>query len=371
MDSLYEHALNLSQNLPATPSAIDRVAKATSVEAARWAFSQWNLRARAAQKFDLAHQMLFDRDGLEMATHERVATYHAGLFPKNERILDLTTGIGADLIALARRGPAIGFELDAVRAEYARHNLQVNGLQAEVLTVDGMENPKADYYFADPSRRSKGTRTSDPGQFEPDPSLLVRQFSGARLGIIKLSPMLPDSYLQSLGSRVDFVSFGGECREALVHVGKDAEHGRFAIQIETGACLAANDSFISGVEEPDRFLFEADPAAIRANALAELCRIHELRPLADSNGYLTGPSPTESPWLRGFRVLWHGRFDLPSLKRKLAELRSQTPVLKQRGAGQDLQKLQKSLILNGERPLQAAFYRVGKSIRVTVLDVAW
>jgi hypothetical protein len=116
------------------------------------------------------------------------------------------------------------------------------------------------------------------------------------------------------------------------------------------------------------YLYEADPAAIRAHATGTLCDRYSLTPLGGSGGYLTGPEPVDSPWMKGFRVLGSGRFDLSSLRRMLRDLNSATPVLKQRAAAQDLQKLHKQLILDGSRQLLVAIYPVGKSLRHVILE---
>lgn len=420
MDTLYAEALKLAENQPSTATAISRVAKATSDEAARWAFSQWVLRKRGLAKFARASEMLFDQEGLEMATHETLAAYHASLFPSGEAVFDLTAGIGADLIALAKRGPAVGFEIDIDRAELARHNLAVHGVEAEIIAlpfsskvgekglgIEGlelgnaassqattspdlhppapcsiseselqlatpwcreMEEGEPGYIFADPARRSAGRKFTDPSEFQPNPLEVIEQFKDCQLGVIKLSPMLPDDFLDSLGKRLEFVSFGGECREALVAFGSLAKPGRFAVHVESGAVVPADDLFLEESEEPAEFLYEADPAAIRAHALGNLSEELGLVALSDSNGYLTGESEVQSPWLTGFRALEFGRFDQKILKKRLAELDSTTPILKQRGTKLDLQKLQKQLILKGARNLEVAFYAVGNSVRQVILE---
>lgn len=420
MNPLYAEALKLAENQAATPSAILKVAKATSDEAARWAFGQWALRKRAQAKFARAQEMLFDQEGLEMSTHEALADYHASLYPSGKSVFDLTAGIGADLIGLAKRGPAIGFEIDADRAEIAQHNLVANGVEAEIfalpfsqmlgengLGIEGfelgitpdsaattspdlhpptpssisedsssnqdlsareMEEGEPRYIFADPARRSAGRRFTDPSEFQPNPVELVEQFQSCQLGVIKLSPMLPDDFLDSLAPRLEFVSFGGECREALAIFGSQVQEGRFAVQVETGSILPADDLYLAEVEEPLAYLYESDPAAIRAHALGNLCEEFGLVALSSSNGYLIGNAEIESPWLTGFRVLDFGRFDVKSLKGKLANLGSGTPTLKQRGTKLDLQKLQKQMILKGSRALEVAFYAVGNSVRQVILE---
>ena len=92
-----------------TPKQLE---KRFGAEAARWASLQSDLRKKALAKFADGGQMLFDREALEQATHEAIAVYHASRFPAGEIVVDMTVGIGADLIALAARGPVIGFELD-------------------------------------------------------------------------------------------------------------------------------------------------------------------------------------------------------------------------------------------------------------------
>ncbi len=368
MDLLKKTALELAANRAPTPAEIERVAKQTNAEAARWAFAQWELRKRGAAKFALASQMLFDRDGLEMATHEAIAAYHASLFPVNATVFDLTAGLGADLIALANRGQAIGFETDAERASLCLHNLSIHPQKAKVSPESFETLQHADYFFADPARRDSGRRTLDPSQFEPNPLHMFNHFKDARLGVMKLSPMLPDEFLESMGVRLEFLSFRGECREALVMIGAEAKPGRVAVHLESGSVLSTSDEFVAAVEEPAEFIFEADPAAIRAHSLATLATEFELQYLADSNGYLTGSQDVASPWLCGFRVLSSGRFDVGSLKRELKHLGSGTPILKQRGVKQNLQDLRKKLLLSGQRALTVAIYPVGKSLRQAIME---
>lgn len=355
-------ALEMSRDLPATPNNIARVSRTLGDEAARWAFGQWDLRKRAKAKFTRTDEMLFVREALEQATHERVAAYHASLFPQGALVADLTTGIGADLIALAQRGPAIGFELDSERAEYARHNL--GNLAATVHIQDSLAaDIEATYAFADPARRVEGRRTLNLDEFSPAPREIADRFANLTLGVIKLTPMLRDEDLESLGKGLEFISFGGECREALVLAGRDAPTGRWAVHVETGERLPAHDP-IENTETPGAYLFDADPAAIRAHALGAL----GLATLGDSNGYLTGDDLLPSPWLRPYRVLYHGKADAKTTRAALRDLDAATPELKQRGAGLDLIKERKTYAMNGKRPLSLAIWPVGRSLRHTILE---
>ncbi|MDX2065194.1 MAG: class I SAM-dependent methyltransferase, partial [Fimbriimonadaceae bacterium] len=243
MDALRHRALVLAKGLPATPSNLARIAAATSDAAAKWAFGQWELRHRARHKFAQADQLFFTREALEQATHERVAQFHANLFPEGVTVFDLTTGIGSDLIALAARGPVHGFEVDRERAELAAANLRALGLAGELHIGNAMELATThgiEYVFADPARRQAGARVRDREDYQPDPKDVIERFGDVRIGGIKLSPMLPDSELRELGPRVEFVSFGGECREALVMWGMDVEPAWGARNVETNEFLSSD-----------------------------------------------------------------------------------------------------------------------------------
>lgn len=360
----YLEALAACAGQPAHPSALQRLAGRYGEPAARWAIGQWELRARAAAKFAHAQEMLFDRDGLEMATHEAVAAWRAARFPHGVRVADLTCGIGADLIALARRGPAVGYDIDPARAELARWNLEASGAEAEVVAGDGVEAlPQFEYAFADPSRRVEGRRVRGLGEFQPDPRPLAARMAALRLGAIKLSPLLPDDALEGLGPGLEFVSFGWECREALVWTGRDAAVGRWAVRVETNERLEAGEPPELG--ELGTHLYEADPAAIRAHALGTLGSQLGLQALGDSNGYLTGPS-VRSPWLRAFRVLLELPTDLKRARQALRERGWGVAAVKSRYPGVEPARLQRELGASGE-PVTVVAWPEGRSRRIAAI----
>lgn len=360
MNDLFSRALALAQGQTASASAILRVAQQTSDEAARWAFTQWELRVRAEAKFSRASEMLFVREALEQATHEELAAYHASRFPPGERALDVTTGIGADLIALAARGPAVGYELDPERAECARHNLGVAGLGAEVRVEDSLAvDWDADFVWADPARRSQGRRTLSFDELSPDPRVLAARMRALRRGGLKLSPMMRDADLESLGPQVEFVSFQGECREALVWTGGEVspEAARWAVHVRSGQRLLGEPRNAAGDSEPRAFIAEADPAAIRAHALPELSRQTGWLPLGESMGYLTRDEDLASPWvLHRFELLETVRFDPKVIQARLRAHDEPLESIKHRGLELDHARLQKVFGVRGVGSLVLLVY---------------
>jgi len=316
------------------PNQITQAANQYNPEASRWAATQISLRNQARAKFSRADTMFFVREALEQATHERVAAYHASRFPSGVLVSDLTAGIGGDLIALAQRGPVIGFELDPERAQCARANLDAFGLSGDVVLGDGL-GFASDYAWCDPARRSSGRRV----RFEaycPDAQAVAARFRGLAFAGLKLSPLDPDSFLEGLSGSVEFVSFGRECREAVAWFGGDS--GRWAVHVESGLRIPA-----SGDPEPTisplRFLYQADPAAIRAHALGGF----GLEGLGTVPGYLTSDEELSSPWWVGFKVLECLKYDVPVVRSFLRSQKLRLDAVKTRGVDLDPARVRKSI----------------------------
>jgi hypothetical protein len=362
MRAEYLAALEEAEGTVMSAEALTRFATRYGEEPTRWAFAQIELRKKAAAKFEDADSMLFDRDGLQMATHEVIAEYHAGRFPLGVTISDLTCGIGSDLRAFGRRGPAIGYDTDPERLKIARWNCQ--GLPVELLHGTGLDaDLSSGYAFADPSRRSNGERAHGPGDYEPNPKDVATHFKGVKLAGMKLSPMLGDLYLEGFGVCLEFVSYARECREALIWFGSEARPGRWAVLAATGERIPSSPA-PKTVAEPTRFLLEADPAAIRAHALGGF----GLAGLGDSNGYFTSLTPVVSPWLKLYRVLYTGPADPKSTRAALRDLGAGTPEIKVRGTKLDMAAATKELASDGKRKVTVVVWPVGRRLKHTIVE---
>lgn len=367
MNEEQRRALGVVHHLTLTPANLRRIEKQFSVEVARWAFEQVQLRKRAKGKFARAQEMLFVAEALEQATHEQIAAYHASLFPVGVLVADLTASIGADLIALARRGPAIGFDLSAERLECAQENLRLH--QAQAMLVHGDSLFAADgyeYAFVDPARRVDGKRTLNPEDFSPSPVEISRRLGKIQLALMKLTPLLADRFLEELAPSVRFLSFGGECREVLLAMGRQAQKERLAVHVSSGEELPASEMRVP-TEQPATYLYDADPAAVRANALGTLARRFNLELLGDSNGYLTGAAGVHSPWLRSYRVLYSGKGDEKATQRVLREQRLSVFEVKQRAVGQEPAPLLKRFRGDG-KSVSLVLYPVGRSVRHLLVE---
>ena len=359
-------ALHVAQDAQGSAGDLERLGAEFGGEVARWTVGQWELRRRGAAKFERAGEMLFTREGLEMATHERVAEWHASLFPERVEVVDLSCGIGADLVALGQRGPVVGVDLNPDHVGCARWNLGVHGVEGTVVEGDGLawgREHRPEFVFVDPARRKEGKRLDDPGDFSPSLADLEEVLAGARRAVIKLSPMLGDSFLGSFGGDLWFVSFGGECREAVVVLGEGVSGARRAVRVDTGAILAAS---IVGetVYEPGRFVVEGDPAAVRGHCLGGF----GMAALGDSPGWLTGNELVESEWLTGFEVLWSGGWKAKRVGSVLREMGGRVSVVKTRGVREEPREVMRSLKEYGEREVELMLFREGKSVRAVLVE---
>ncbi len=368
MDSNFEPPVALIEQLPkgpVGPSALSRLVHSYSQSEIQWAILQRDLRTKARQKFTDPSEMLFMSEALEQATHEKVANYHAQRFPVGATVYDMTTGIGADLRALASRGPAVGYELEEERAQLARWNTR--GLESEVVCGDSLDAlPEfAQYAYADPARRVAGRRTLDASAFQPDPTLLAERFRDLKLGLIKLTPMLSDDILTGLGQGVTFVSFGGECREALVECGGEAFRGVRAVHLESGTSLTTEDVRLQSTTSPDAWIFDCDPALVRSHGLSQF----GLPNLGDHPGYLTGPDAIDSVWLRKYLVLQTGTWHAKEVRQAIRERGIEKAILKQRGSQLELEDVRKSLKLGHGGTHAIIFYHNAKSVAWTLVQI--
>src|SRR5699024_11867474 len=139
--------------------------KGIDPELAAGVLTQSRLRAKAQTKFgDFASGMLFTPDGLEQATRLSVAALHAQRFRAAgiRHVADLTSGIGADAMAMASLGlDVLAIDNDEATAAIATVNLRhfpsVKVVHADSLTYSLPDSVGG--LWADPARRS-GDRKS-------------------------------------------------------------------------------------------------------------------------------------------------------------------------------------------------------------------
>lgn len=175
----------------------------------------------------------------EQASSDKLASYHTSLVPEGMAIVDLTAGLGIDVLHMAQRAASVvAVERNPELVEALRYNaagLKVSDV-VEPTCADCIDfidecisqHRHFDMAFIDPARRSTdGGRLFALADCNPDVvSLLPKLAQICRMLVIKASPMLDISHtIASMSPRPQIVAAAGtatECKELVIIVVFDA-----------------------------------------------------------------------------------------------------------------------------------------------------
>ena len=183
------------------------------------ALTQQALRTAAREKFSLADEMFFTRDGLEQASGEQAARHSARRFAGLALVADLCCGIGGDLTALARGAQQVlAVDADFDNLQFATRNAAVYGASGAVSPVCGdvrdLRLAGIPAAFIDPARRDGGHRLR-PGDSRPPLSWCVALADQVPRLCIKAAPGLAHTLVPA-GWELEFVALGRSLKEALL-----------------------------------------------------------------------------------------------------------------------------------------------------------
>jgi len=277
------------------------------------AVTQIVCRRKAAKKIPwfIGHDdfMFPDIVSSEQCTDEKVAKFHARLVGADERVLDMTAGLGIDSMAIAGHCRSVtAIELDKNKADCLRHNSKILGLtNFEVTNADSVEwlRDSAEHFdtiFIDPSRRkNSGERTYALKDCEPDITSEAEMIlSHCERVIVKASPMLDISQtLKDLTyiNRIFTVCRSGECKELLaelrhggsdiVIIASDIDEG---IEISVTPAELNNShgvSYLSGEDVTEGwYLYEPNAALMKLGCWSAICRMFPAMIKAGRNTHL-------------------------------------------------------------------------------------
>lgn len=341
--------------------------RTASPDAVAAALTQVELRSRAEAKFgDLAALLYFTPDALEQATRITVSTHRAGRYRAfaAATLIDLGCGIGGDLIAAARAGlVCAGVDVDPLRVAIAEANLAALGLPGAVQVADAttVDHSPFDLAFADPARRSGAGRSFKVEDWVPPWTWVEGLF--ARDACVKVAPGIPHALVPS-GVEAEWVSDGGEVKEAALWSGRTATAARRATVIGSGGLASVTDEDDPGVDAVGvgpvgDFLYEPDGAVIRAGLVTAVAAGVEGRLVDPKIAYVTSDLSFRSPFARGYRVLEQLPYREKQLKAALRERGIGRLTIKKRGVDVTPEALRKRLGLTGDEEATLVLTRVG------------
>lgn len=354
--------------LPASEplAAIAALRRRCTREEAAAALEQVRLRRQARTKFSRADRMFFEREALEQATGERIARWRARRYAGREAVADLGCGLGGDALALAEVARVVAIDRNRLRLALLRENARVCEVGERIAPVQGSvpeAAPRVDALFADPSRRveERGGRVrrarSLAAMSPPLAALLALAERVPNLGI-KLSPALDEAELAAtLGDRpheLEFLSDGGECREAVLWLGGLATAARRVTVLPAGATRAIGRADATSAERKHQdaapsgpvgeYLYEPDAAVVRAHLVGLLASELRARTLDPRIAYLSGDRLERTPLAAVYRV----QEALPFHPRRVGEVLAARGygdvVVKKRGFPEEPEAIRRQLL---------------------------
>ncbi|MER7458141.1 methyltransferase domain-containing protein [Micromonospora sp. NPDC126480] len=355
------------------------------------ALTQAELRRRAVGKFGpVAAGMFFTRAGLEQATRGVVARRRADRLRTAgvTTLADLGCGLGADALAAARAGSRVyGVEADPLTAAMAAANAEANGL-ADRFTVEcgdatAFDVSRVDGVFCDPARRASGRRIFDPNAYSPPWDFVVGLAERVPRTVVKVAPGL-DHGLIPAGAEAEWVSVDGDLVEAALWCGELAQVPRRATVLKEGPLVNASgrEGFPShtvtaheltgsgGLEAPvgpvRRYVYDPDPAVVRAHFVAELAGELEANLADPTIAYLYADTRSPTPFARCLEITDVLPFSLKRLRALLRERRVGRVEILKRGSALEPEKLRRDLKLTGDEPASVVLTRVAGSPTVLI-----
>ncbi|MDO5035159.1 MAG: class I SAM-dependent methyltransferase [Actinomycetaceae bacterium] len=365
--------------------------------------TQLDLREQAESKFgEFAHSMIFTRDGLEQATRLPVAALHARRFASAGvgAVADLGCGVGSDSMAFAATDINVdAWDINPEAVACAKINLRfhpnakvhigdVSKLDIRDLVASGIQG-----IFADPARRTGerggSRRISSPSEWSPSlPQVLswreaLREGGFDALGI-KVAPGIDYEHIPS-DFEAQWVSDDRQLVEASLWSpalreapGRSAaifRGGSLFHMFEEGDPTAPAEQLAP--VELSKYLWEPDPAIIRAGLIAKLVRETSLEgPISPNIAYLTSTETIDGAYnnaVTGFEVLDVTNLRPKAISKALRALKPTSIEVKKRGTDIDPAALQTALkkilvpkTLEYSRPLTVFATRVGGAHRAII-----
>jgi hypothetical protein len=321
---------------------------------ARAAVEQAILRRKAVAKFTSAERMFFTRVALEQSTSEAVASHRAKRFAGSSLILDLGCGIGGDSLALARIAPVIAVDHDHLRLMLLAANARALGLDASVtplladLSFTAWRIPAHTAAFFDPERRTQSRRLRKVSSYRPSLEKALALLPDLQGLAVKVSPAVDRDEIAALDCEIEFVSLHGELKEATLWFADFRSGTTRATLLPGPHTLLPEDESPVGISPPAAYLYEPDPAVLRAGLVRTLAHRIQAAQIDETIGYLTSDQLVETPFARRFRIIDVLPFGLKRLKRRLREKDVGRVTIKKRGSPVDVEDFARRLKLRGE-----------------------
>jgi hypothetical protein len=385
---------------------LPRDAQPTAGQAGDWTREQaqmltdmLELRQRAAAKLENPQLWWLTQRGLEQASGTLVARYKAEAYfrreTQNERVFDICSGIGGDLMELARTGHVVSVDQDPRLIELQKLTAKALGLESRIRFVNDAlkikQVPPEGMWHLDPDRRWGDKKTVQPLCFSPALAEIEQLVHRAPNGIVKLAPatIVPDDWDCSR----EWIGAQGECKQQLALFGRFAVSGleslnneldlgdtaighrehRVTLVKNTGEWHSFQGSpdvmpqFRKEMPEPGEWLYEPQAAFFAAGIVPALSQSLGLQQVSARCGYLIGEGDGQTnPLTSCFRIEAVSSLDSKKLRKLMRELDVGRIEIKKRGVPADWLSPLAKLKPEGTRPMTLLVFPLGKRIKVVL-----
>ncbi len=290
----------------------------------------------------------------EQSSSDILADYHASLVPEGMTVVDLTSGLGIDVLHMARRASSVvAVERNPALVEALRYNSRGLALGDVVTPVCAdctdyidrciAEGRRFDMAFIDPARRAAdGGRLYALADCSPDVVALLPKISQiCNMLVIKASPMLDIAHtavsLQRTPVSIAAAGTAAECKELVITVlfEGDVPQNTMIEAVTLGAGESSVFSFTAMQEneaarvetapaiKPGDFICEPFPAVMKTGAFRVLAATFGLRGFQDNTRVLFS-----SERIAGFPgMFWKVEEVLPFASSVIKRFKSKYPAI--------------------------------------------
>jgi len=292
------------------------------------------LRKKAVGKFGNSEKMFFTDISLEQSTGENIADYIGKRFKGKKKVVDLTCGIGGNLIFLAKNAlKAVSVERDEVKLECAKINSQMYNVdkKIEFILGDAGQNivQDADAFFIDPSRERKGkTKTRSILNSEPNIiDILPKIFEVTKEVCVKISPAFDYDEIKLLPEipEIEVISEDNVCKVVLLWFGKFKTGDRKATCFIEDKVYVYTDKTLKKeieiLDDPLDYLYVPNKAIIKAHLINEVACEFGLKKINSHTSFLTSDKliKNKKELFRIFKIIHYDKFSIKDIKKKLKE----------------------------------------------------
>ena len=339
-------------------AALTKLQKQYDSDLAKAALETIILRRKAAAKFTRADSMYFTRAGLEMASSEIISRYRARRFAPFNRILDLCCGLGGDTLGLcAQSGKShlTAIDLDPLHLALAQRNLAAYDLTAHFVESDLTKTPlpPAQAAFFDPGRRAADRRRFSVRHYHPPLNQIDSWLPRLPALGVKISPGVDLAEIEHYDCEIEFISLDGDLKECVLWFGPfKTAHRRATLLNSHSSPISLISPAASllpvSLSPPLTYLYEPDPAILRAGLVRDLAVQLGAAQLDPDIAYLTSESLTPTPFARAYTLEAAMPFSQKRLREKLRALKVGRVTVKKRGSPLDPGPFARSLKLKGD-----------------------